>query len=340
MSAAEFDLNLESSNRSSSYLSYARDVFDIQTTRWDMGTCNGGLTWNFPDVAGRQSAEPSGYMYKDSFSNGILSQLAARLARFTGNQTYIDWVNKVWDWSRSAGLITPDYEVYDGIEGIGGCDDPNPLQWTSNAALFLYGSALMFNQTNGDTQWHNRTQSLLSSMNRTFFTGETHLPIVGPGAPSNVMVEVACEYVGGTGEDITCTPELSSFKGLAAQWMGPTVQAAPFLATPISTGIQNSAKAAGSQCSTGANGTICGFRWAGDEVGEFFRFGTQLSALSIVMANLASSSKPPVTAKTTTLEEITDAQEDSTGSSSQCTRGSRAETLLMLMTLTAILLLQ
>lgn len=169
-------------------------------------------------------------------------------------------------------------------------------------------------------------------MNHTFFTGNSHSPEVGSVAPSNVMVEVACEYVGGK---ITCNFDQFGFKGLAAQWMWPTVQAAPFLAAQISTGLESSAKAAANQCSTDTNGTICGFRWADDEVGRSFGFGTQLSAPNLIMANLVSSSKPPVTAKTATQQGSSDTQDDSAQSSSHGTMGSRLGLLLVIMTLTA-----
>lgn len=141
MSAAESEFPLKPRNGTPSYIRYAQGVFDIQAARWDMGTCNGGLAWKFPG-----EGESSGYNYKSSFANGILFQLAARLARFTEKQTYTDWANKAWDWSRSVELVTPEYRIFDGIIGASGCKETNHIQWTHNAGLFLYGSALMFNQ--------------------------------------------------------------------------------------------------------------------------------------------------------------------------------------------------
>lgn len=105
-----------------------------------MGTCNSGLAWKFP-----AERESSGYNYKSSFANSILFQLAARLARFTETQTYTDWANRAWDWSTSVELLTPAYRIFDGIIGATGCKETNHIQWTHNAVLFLYGSAVMFN---------------------------------------------------------------------------------------------------------------------------------------------------------------------------------------------------
>ena len=47
-------------------------------------------------------------------SNGGFFQLAARLWRFTGNVTYYEWAEKVWDWSTDLGFINEDYAVFDG----------------------------------------------------------------------------------------------------------------------------------------------------------------------------------------------------------------------------------
>ncbi|KAL8637613.1 MAG: hypothetical protein Q9226_009103 [Calogaya cf. arnoldii] len=69
MSAAGSPFTLKPLNGTPPYLSYAQNIFDIQVARWDMGTCNGGLAWKFPD-----EAESSWRDYKSSFANGILFQ--------------------------------------------------------------------------------------------------------------------------------------------------------------------------------------------------------------------------------------------------------------------------
>jgi len=119
------------------WLTVVQTVFNLQTTRWDALTCNGGLRWQI-------FAWNNGINYKNTVSNGCLFQLAARLARYTGNTTYNDWADKVWDWSYSSGLITPDYRFFDGLDIAANCT-VNHNQWSYNAGLYLAGAAAMYN---------------------------------------------------------------------------------------------------------------------------------------------------------------------------------------------------
>lgn len=120
------------------WLDLAKNVFDLQAARWDTANCGGGLRWQIFTFN-------NGYDYKQTFSTGVFFQLAARLARFTGNQTYADWAEKSYDWTTSVGLISTDFKVYDGASITSNCSQPVRLQWTYVAADFLYGSAVMYN---------------------------------------------------------------------------------------------------------------------------------------------------------------------------------------------------
>jgi mannan endo-1,6-alpha-mannosidase len=68
------------------WLELAQAVFNTQVERWDTSYCNGGLRWQIFTFN-------SGYDYKNSISNGCFFNIASRLARYTGNQTYADWVS-------------------------------------------------------------------------------------------------------------------------------------------------------------------------------------------------------------------------------------------------------
>ena len=114
------------------------NVFNEQAARWDTSTCDGGLRWQiftFND----------GYNYKNSIAAGAFFQLAARLARYTGNQTYADWATKSYEWTSTVGFISDDYRVFDGAFVKGNCSAISRLQWTYVAATFMYGSAVMTN---------------------------------------------------------------------------------------------------------------------------------------------------------------------------------------------------
>ena len=62
--------------------------------------------------------------------------------------------------------------------------------------------------------------------------------------------------------------------------------------------IQTSAMGAAGQCSGGASGTVCGRQWWRKDYDGFSGVGEQMSALSIITANLISISRPLVGSNT------------------------------------------
>src|ERR1700712_2263944 len=96
------------------WVALAQGVFNTQAPRWDPTTCGGGLRWQVFSFN-------RGYNYKNSISNGCFFNIAARLGRYTGNQTYLDWADKMWDWESRIGLISGDYHIYDGSDDAINC---------------------------------------------------------------------------------------------------------------------------------------------------------------------------------------------------------------------------
>jgi mannan endo-1,6-alpha-mannosidase len=95
MSAAELAFPNPPSSQPQ-WLALAQAVFNEQMNRWDPDNCGGGLRWQiFPFNAG--------YDYKNSICNGCLFHLGARLARYTGNNTYVDYCNQLYDWLEQVG---------------------------------------------------------------------------------------------------------------------------------------------------------------------------------------------------------------------------------------------
>lgn len=121
-----------------SWLSLAQATFNLQASRWDTQHCGGGLRWQIFYFN-------KGYDYKNSISNGGFFQLAARLARYTGNDTYAQWADKTWDWMETTPLFGDEYNVYDGANIDLNCTVPSPHQWTYNVGTFLMGAANMYN---------------------------------------------------------------------------------------------------------------------------------------------------------------------------------------------------
>jgi hypothetical protein len=120
------------------WLALAQAVFNRQADRWDTQYCGGGLRWQVMSTN-------QGYNYKNAISNGLFFQMAARLARYTGNQTYTDWAEKVWDWTATSGLLTQKDEFYDGYS-ITDCQatGQGKIQWSYNAGTYLAGAAYMY----------------------------------------------------------------------------------------------------------------------------------------------------------------------------------------------------
>ncbi|KID98917.1 Glycoside hydrolase, family 76, partial [Metarhizium majus ARSEF 297] len=122
------------------WLGLAQAVFNTQASpqRHD-STCGGGLRWQIPFTN-------NGYGYKNSIANGCFFNMAARLARYTGDTKYSDWAEKTWDWVEKTGFIDPkNYAIYDGANVANQCKDINKVQYSYNNAIFAEGAAFMYN---------------------------------------------------------------------------------------------------------------------------------------------------------------------------------------------------
>jgi len=233
--------------------------------RWDTETCDGGLRWQiFPFNVG--------YNYKQSFTGAAFFQLAARLAQYTGNQTYADWAERQYDWMTDVGLIARNGAVYDGTDVNTNCSQLNHIQWTYNPGALIYGSAVMYNITGANATWSNRLTTLLNATS----------VFVEPG--SRVIYEAACEISG------TCNTDQFAMKSLYVRDLALTTVSAPFTADAIAPLLQRSAQAAAASCITASNGTQCGSQWTLARFDGTTGLGQQLSALSVIQNLLVGSS--------------------------------------------------
>lgn len=104
------------------------------------------------------------------------------------------------------------------------------------------------------------------------------------------MVEVACE------PQATCNNDQPSFKAYLSRWMAATVQLAPFTEDRIMPKLRASATGAAGQCSGAPRGsTTCGRKWTQSTWDSKSGPGEQMSALSVIQANLIQKVAPPVT---------------------------------------------
>ncbi|KAL7625152.1 hypothetical protein AAE478_004367 [Parahypoxylon ruwenzoriense] len=264
------------------WLALVQAVFNEYVSRWDPEDCGGGLRWQIFTFN-------NGFNYKNSISNGCFFNIASRLARYTGNQTYADWAEKVWDWMKDVEFIDDDFNVYDGAGVEERCSEVNRAQWTYNTGIFLQGAAVMYNFTEGNDTWKQRTDGLVKRTAEFFFD-------------DGIVVERPCESFG------FCDFDQQSFKGYLMRWMASAAQMAPFTFDTLMPLLKSSATAAAQQCSgsppatqfKGQPGTACGFKWTEkDKFDGIVGVGEQMSALSAIQYTLVKKETvAPVTADT------------------------------------------
>ncbi|KAI9929333.1 hypothetical protein MW887_000801 [Aspergillus wentii] len=247
------------------WLEMAENVFNDEIKRWDPRTCGGGLRWQiFPYQAG--------YAQKNAATNGKLFQLAARLAHFTGNETYVDVANQAWDWSIKSHLLnTETWSVVDTINSGKNCSLSGDV-WSRNYGPYMSGAAVMYNVTNGDQKWKTGLVGLVNSTISTFFPSKYG---------GNILSEVNCEAKN------NCDSNQKALKGMLALDLAATVRAAPLTVFRIWSKLQGSAVAAAKQCTGGNTHTVCGGRWYEPKWDGSDAFEDQLAATNIFVANLA-----------------------------------------------------
>ncbi|KAL2260485.1 hypothetical protein VTK26DRAFT_5489 [Humicola hyalothermophila] len=258
------------------WLALAQAVFNTQAWRWDMATCNGGLHWQIPTYNG-------GYNYKNTIAQVCFMNIGARLARYTGNDSYAEWVEKAWDWTEGVGYISEDFNIYDGAHEETNCTNINPVQFSSNAANLIHATAIMYNYTQSE-KWQQRLTGMINRTIDHFF-------------PEGIMVERSCELP----DRIQCNVDQHSFKGYMHRALATAAVVAPYTADVILRTLRSSTEGAVSSCK--ADGT-CGFRW---NIGEFDGdmshgpAGQQMSALAALSTMLLAHEgfvKGPLTNET------------------------------------------
>ncbi|KAK4127531.1 glycoside hydrolase family 76 protein [Parathielavia appendiculata] len=268
------------------WLALAQSLFNQWASRWDEASCGGGLRWQIFTFN-------NGFNYKNSISNGCFFNIAARLARYTGNETYAEWATKIFEWQETTGLITVDHNVRDGLTiniNDNTCNNMDTNLWSYNAGIFLHGAAVMYNHTNASSIWRTRVDGLLTAARATFFD-----------PTNNIMFEQLCEPSG------FCNNDQRSFKGYLTRWLAGTTQMAPHTFDAIRPLLETDAAAAAKVCVgdtpppafRGHRGTACGFRWTTGAFDGSVGVGEQMNALSAVMYTLVGRvAAAPVTAET------------------------------------------
>ncbi|RDA95309.1 hypothetical protein CP533_3519 [Ophiocordyceps camponoti-saundersi (nom. inval.)] len=255
------------------WLALAQAVFNTQAARWDPEHCNGGLRWQIFHWN-------KGFDYKNSISQACFFALGARLALYTGNQSYAQWADKTWDWMVGVNFIDRHWRVLDGAHTGVNCTDIVPYQFTYNAGGFILGAAAMYNLTE-DAKWKDRLDKLLGASS-VFFTGPQ----------KNIMTEVACEPVN------RCNLDQQSFKAYLSRWLAAITKWAPHTYDVVMPYLRASAVAAAKQCTGGANGRMCGLKWNQDKYDGSTGVGQQMAAMEVTLSCMVKKRAAPVTETT------------------------------------------
>ncbi|KAK1758476.1 glycosyl hydrolase [Echria macrotheca] len=274
MSAAEYKYPNPPEDKPQ-WLALAQAVFNTQAPRWDTQDCGGGLRWQI-------FTWNNGYDYKNSITQACFFNIAARLARYTGNASYAEWADKTWNWMTDTQLMRSDsYFIYDGIH-IMNCSAQTPYQWSYNVGAFLLGAAAMYNYTVGTPAhetWRERVDGLLNGSS-LFFEGPN----------KDIMFEVPCEGVN------MCNLDQQSFKAYLGRWMASSIKFAPWISGRVKPLLKASAEAAVSTCTGGSNGKMCGLKWT--EPGKWdgtTGVGQQMAVMQMALSGLIDESPDPVT---------------------------------------------
>ncbi|KAJ5692205.1 glycosyl hydrolase family 76 protein [Penicillium macrosclerotiorum] len=301
-----------------SWATLAKNVFDELIVRWDDQNCNGGMRWQiWPFEAG--------YTTKNAITNGGLFELAARLARYTNNQTYSDWAEKVWDWSSTTPLLeTADWKIADSTTCETKCTDHGDWHWSWNYGVYMTGAAYMYNITDGKGKWKTGLDGLLNSSSQ-FFPDHGY-----NNADGKVMVEITCEAVE------TCNKIQQYMKGTFLQDLAMISVVAPYTSSGILPLLKGTATAAAQGCTGGKDDTRCSGRWYIKAYDGDDSMANQISALSLFTSNLvAFNSNTPFTqstaSNTTTGSVTSSGSENSTssGTVTATTTGNNAASVLV-----------
>ena len=279
MTAAEHSFPIPQSHPSATaaiWYQLGRNVFQNMVSRWNTTTCGGGLKWQF-------IPENNGFNYKSTITNAGFFQVAARLARFTGNATFAQWADKSWDWMESVGFVDKaTYAIYDGAGDLENCTGVNHDQWSYNAAASVLGTATMWNIT-GDPKWKTRTQGIVQNSAQIFFSPY-------PNA-TGIMYEHICELK--TKDKERCDTDQISFKAYVARWFAKAAILCPDVVSIVFPLLKTSAQGAANSC-TGELGTTCGTKWYMGSWDGTKGVGQQMGAMEVLQSLLVTTGNPPV----------------------------------------------
>jgi len=268
LEAAEYSFKSPQDDGKPSWTELAENVFNAIYSRWDQDTCNGGLRWQY-------DSKRDGYDYKATIANANLFQMSARLARLTGNTTYVDASKEIFDWVMGVGLAHEGEwgtEVYDGSYTTDNCSDITKVLWTYNYGVLLGGCAYLYDLTN-DEEWKSHTEKIILG-SQIFYN-------------NSIMYERACQTYN------ICNTDQRVFKSIYTRYLAQAGKLIPDLRKKIHGLIEPSAKGAAQSCSGGSDKVTCGLSWNYDGWDGKYGLGEQLNALEVIQNLLINERDGP-----------------------------------------------
>lgn len=274
MEAAE--RNFTEPSEDHSWISLTQAIYNTMNARWDTSTCNGGLRWQI-------FTWNSGYDYKNTISNGCLFHLAARLARYTGNDSYVETAEKVWNWMEEVQFFNErdgDLIIFDGakIDDNGNCSDVTTLRWSYTYGILIAGCAYLSNYTE-DTVWRDRAIEIIHVAVDYF-------------ADNGIMQETTCAAAD------RCNEDQRSFRSLFSRCLGITTVLIPETRDLLDDYLGRSAEGAAQSCSGGFDHVTCGADWTANGWDEKLGLGEQMSALEVILSTIHKDFPAPLTIDT------------------------------------------
>lgn len=256
-----------------SWLYMVQALFNSMNNRWDTTSCGGGLRWQI-------FTWNNGYDYKNSIANGCLFHLAARLYRYTEEDTYLEVAEKVYDWMWGVGFFVESdgvMTIYDGAEDTGNCTSLTLHKWSYTYGIFMAGAAYLYNST-GNLKWKDAATEIVSAS--TYFFN------------NSIMTETTCA----TGDN--CNNDQRSFRSLFSRCLGLTAVLIPDTFDQIvNDWLTPSAEAAAQSCSGDGENYTCGENWSVLGWDGKYGLGEQMSALECIMS-LITVKHDPLTPET------------------------------------------
>lgn len=242
------------------WLGLAQRVTASMESRWDEDECGGGLRWQI-------YTWNKGYTYKNTIANACLFHMAARLAHYTRNETYVAVARRTWTWMMDIGLVQTNgstYNVLDGTSTKTGCNKVVNHEWSYNYAILLAGHAYLHDFTK-DPSWLDHLHKLYAAFESRFYD-------------NGVLFEQRCE------EKEKCNDDQKSFKSITSRCLMHTASLIPELAPLIHDRIWASAQAAAQACNDQGE---CGVRWTLGYYDGNTGLGQQISVSEALIAAIS-----------------------------------------------------